>query len=419
MLQNAVRPIRAAWLFALAVALPLRAQLRSPAAQPPARGATLQEAISTALARNTDVLTAEAVLDSARAEKSIASAYPNPVLAGQPNTPYQYAASIPLDITPRRTYRIRGAAQGIIAVDADRRDVRRQTTLTVARAFYDALLADQRRTLAVERRSAVLQVLQADSARYRSGDIPEHALARSEIELARSDADLERTGIDLAHSRIALQGLMGIEHPDTAFGAIGTLDYKPVEITEEALLATARAHRPDLQGAVQRVEQSNTAKRAAGALLFPTPEFSYVRQYTAPFESGHYYSLGLSFELPSINLYRGERRRAAAGAAAAQLTERRVGMQLERDVQLAVSDFRLQQSLVRRYQSGLLPKIQATVDAARYAYARGAASLLEVLDALRTQQDIRSEYAAALHDYWVSVHTLDAAGGVDTFTVQP
>lgn len=418
MFHPALKRLAALIICLAGAARPVAAQARADASAR-TKGTTLATAIATALSRNTDVLTAAAVLDSARAEKGIAREYPNPVLAGQPNTPYQYAASIPLDITPRRYYRVRSAALGVAAVDADRRDVQRQTTLAVTRAFFDALLADRQRALAVERRAAVLQVLQADSVRYRSGDIPEHALARSEIELGRADADLERTGIDVAHTRIALQGLMGIEHADTAFAAIGSLDYHSIEVSEGALLATAHAHRPDLQGAVQRVEQSNTGKRAAAALLFPTPELSYVRQYTAPFESGHYYSLGLAFELPSINLYRGERRRAAAGAAAAQLSERRVDMQLERDVQLAVSDFHLQRSLVERYQSGLLPKIEETVSAARYAYLRGAASLLEVLDALRTQQDIRSEYAAALHDYWSSVSALNAAAGVNVFVIQP
>jgi cobalt-zinc-cadmium efflux system outer membrane protein len=376
-------------------------------------GATLPEAIAAALARNPDVLTAEAVLDSARAERSIAREYPNPVLSGQPNTPYQYVAAIPLDITPRRRWRVVSGTLGAQASDADRRDVVRQTTLAVARAFYDALLADERRRIAGERRAAVRQILAGDSARLRTGDIAEHVLARSEIEAVRAQADLDRADVDAQHARIALQAVMGVDHPDTAFTAIGTLDYRAVALPDSNLVDVAYTRRPDYRAAATRVEQSRSAQRAASALLIPVPELSLARQFSAPFGNGQYYSVGLAFELPSINTYRGERERAAAGANASSIGQRRVAMQIERDVVSALSDFRLQRSLIERYQAGVLAKVAATVSAEQYAYSRGAVTLTDLLDVLRAQQDGRTEYASAEHDYWVSVYALGAALGVD------
>jgi outer membrane protein TolC len=52
--------------------------------------------------------------------------------------------------------------------------------------------------------------------------------------------------------------------------------------------------------------------------------------------------------------------------------------------------------------------VEQNVQATRYAYSRGAASLLEVLDALRAQQDVTTDYSTSLHDYWVSVYALRA-----------
>src|SRR5581483_9526486 len=91
-------------------------------------GVTLTEAIRSALRQNPDLVVAQATVDSARAESRVARALPNPVLAGSPNTPYQYSATIPLDITPQRFFRTRTASLGESAAAYDRSDTERQTT---------------------------------------------------------------------------------------------------------------------------------------------------------------------------------------------------------------------------------------------------------------------------------------------------
>lgn len=397
--------------------LPLFLAAAPLAAQSPARGVTLADAIHTALRENPDVVVAGATRDSARAESRIARALPNPVLAGNPNTPYQYSASIPLDVTPQRFFRTRTASLGEAAAADDRADVERQTVLNVARAFYDALLAQDKQVLAEARRATLAQVLRADSLRLQAGDVPERNVARSEVELIRADADVERAASATRAAHLALQAVIGASSADTAFAAVGSLEYKRLEAPEATLLATALSHRADVRAANERVDQSTSARKAASALLFPTPELAYVRQYTGPFDNGHYYSFGLGFELPSLNLYRGQRERAAAGSVAANANARRLTAQVERDVIAANADFRAQRALVERYRAGVLSTADNEVSAMRYAYERGAASLLEVLDAVQLQQEARTEYLTALHDYWISIHTLNAAIGTDVFGI--
>jgi cobalt-zinc-cadmium efflux system outer membrane protein len=381
-------------------------------------GVTLPQAIAAALSHNPDVLIARSEIDSARSERRIAAALPNPTLSAVPNTPYQYAISLPLDITPGRFSRTRAAAIGVQASEADRDDAIRQTRVGVARTFFDVLLSEQRRELAAERRDAVRQLLLADSARFRDGDVPMHNLVRSEVEMARASAEVARADVDVQTARALLQGLMGMTSADTGFTAIGSLDYRELPMPGDSLLPLAFMHRPDLTAADTRLEQSRVGARSAAALLVPTPVISYVRQYTGRFDSGHYFSLGLAFDLPSLNLHGGERARAAAGVETALLVKQRTQLQLGRDVTAALAEFRIERALVERYQSGLLGRIAESVDAARYAYTRGASSLVEVLDAVRAQQDVRTDYYTALHDYWVSVYALNAAVGMDLFGIE-
>ncbi|NUP71535.1 MAG: hypothetical protein HOQ16_09995, partial [Gemmatimonadaceae bacterium] len=60
----------------------------------------------------------------------------------------------------------------------------------------------------------------------------------------------------------------------------------------------------------------------------------------------------------------------------------------------------------------VLDKVAQNVEATRYAYSRGATSLLELLDALRAQQDVTTDYYTALHDLRVAASALEAAQGV-------
>ena len=381
-------------------------------------GATLSQAVATALRDNPDALIALAAIDSARGERRIAAALPNPTLSGLPNTPYQYAVSLPLDVMPSRLYRTRAASIGVKASTLDRRDMLRQLRLSVTRAFLDVLLAQERRTLATDRRAAVLQLLVADSARVRAGDAPARNLVRSEVELARADAEQARAAVDVQVARGMLQALMGIANPDTGFAAIGSLAYRALATPAESLAPLALANRADLNAAQLRLQGSRESQRLASSLVLPTPVVSYVRQYTGPFENGHFYSLGVAFDLPLLNLRGGERERAAASVAGARFAQDRVTIGVQRDVAAAEAEFRIQRALVERYESGLLRRMDDGLTAVRYAYTRGASSLLDVLDAVRSNAEVRSDYVVALHDYWVSVHALNAAVGVDVFGVQ-
>jgi cobalt-zinc-cadmium efflux system outer membrane protein len=374
-------------------------------------GLTLSAAVDSALKNNLDLRSARSLADSARAETRIARALPNPTIAAVPNTPFQYAATLPLDIGPQRIFRVRASDLGAVAAGADVQDSVRHVVLGVRRAFFDVLLADARRDIVGGRRDIMRQLVAADSARVRAGDLPERALIRSEVELVRAEAEDARARLEAQGARLALQSAMGMASPDTALRVDGDLRYRDITFGADGMRAPLE-NRPDVTASRVREAQSAAAQRLARSLVIPVPQLSFVRQITGPFESGHYYALGIGIEVPILNQYRGVRERADAAHDAAGYARRRTEAQAEREVQSATATFRAQQALVRRYESGVIAAVAQGVDAARYAYARGATSLLEVLDALRAQQDVLTEYRTALHDYWVAAYTVEAVTGV-------
>ncbi len=373
----------------------------------------LSEVLAIALRSNPDLVAARLRLDSAYAEQRIARALPNPTATGIPNVPYQYSLTEPIDLGPQRIFRTRAAGQGAAAARLDVEDVARQVTFAVRQAYFDLLLAQGQRDVAGEQRDIFRQLLIADSARVRTGDVPERNLTTSEVQLARAETALARAAAAARAARLTLQALMGVAHPDTGFSVRGELRYRPAGVPAESLAALAAANRPDLAAANLRVEQSRSLKSFAGSQLIPTPMFNITYQSGQPFTNGHQYQFGLGVTVPLFYWYGGERQRAEAAEQAAGVQTRRVQAQLAADVAQALDAYQSSRPLAERYESGLLAKAQAAVETARYAYRAGAASQLDLLEAIRAYSDTRTDYYIAVHDYWVSIYALDRAVGKD------
>jgi cobalt-zinc-cadmium efflux system outer membrane protein len=374
---------------------------------------TLHQVLDTALRRNPDILRARLQIDSAHGERRIAGALPNPTYAGIPGTPYQYSVSLPVDLTPGRLYRTRAARQGQDAVALSLRDAVRVVSFNVRQAFYDLLLADADEQIARQQRDMLQQLLSADSVRLQAGDIPERDLTKSELEFARAEAAFTRADANVRVARLALQALMGVADPDTAFTVTGQLDSAPeLAVAADSLLPFAVAARPDLAAAERQADQSRSLRALTTASVLPVPVVSFVYQNT-PFASGLRYAFGIALPVPLFYRNGGERERANASVAAAEVGVQRTRVQIEDDVAVAAANFRSARVLAARYQSGLLDKAAAALEATRFAYQQGAASLLELIDAIRTYGDTRAEYYGAVHDHWVAAYAVSRAVGAD------
>lgn len=405
---------------ALVGSLAINASAQSAVSTSGAPGAlTLGAAVDAALRTNPDVLAAGLRADSARADRRIAGAYPNPTFTATPSNPSQYAVQLPLDMWPARQFRVRVGQSGESAARADIDDTRRQVIFAVRQAFYDVLLADSLRAFANDQANTFRRLLAADSSLLRSGSIAERDVVTARLQLAHAMAIVSRATVQQHGARLALEALLGTPKPDTSLHIAGQLAYRSLEINGDSILALALARRPDLVAASDRVAQSAAAQSLARASLVPVPVVGAVYQPAAPFASGHHVAPSLGLTVPILNVFGGERARAAGGQAASQLALNRTRMQIRSDVAVAFDGYSTARELADRYVCGLLADASGVLDAARYAYQRGASGLPDLLEAIRAYADTRSDYLTAVHDYWVSVFALERAAGVDLVAARP
>jgi cobalt-zinc-cadmium efflux system outer membrane protein len=157
-----------------------------------------------------------------------------------------------------------------------------------------------------------------------------------------------------------------------------------------AAVALARRQRwPDLSLSVQYTQEGS----GSTAITPPTVAF------------------GLSLPLPVFYRQRGELRRAEANLAVQQLQQEKLEAQVAAEVAGAQASFVTADRLVERRESELLGRARRARDLVRFQYEKGAATLLDTLDAQRTYYAAHQEYFQELLLYWGAVFQLEQALG--------
>jgi cobalt-zinc-cadmium efflux system outer membrane protein len=397
--------------------------------------------------RGLDLLTAEAAVAGAEGDLAAAGAVANPTLGGTYGRSH-YArscsdagATIPCPalanpalsaslsdnaalsdaITGKRGLRQDVARSALAAARKGRDDAARNLAAQVKTQFVAVVMARDAVAFAVEVAAAQAQTVDLSRARYEAGAISEADLAR--IETARLEADqaVDQAKAAWRGAQVGLAFLLGVRGPvpefDVVAGELARANAPPalVAATRQGLLQQALASRADVVAAARQQERAEAALALARRQRVPDVAVSvaYAQQgldngaVTPPT-----WTLGLSVPLPIFNQQGGEIRRAEADLRAQQLALARAQATAVSDVETAWAGLQAAQALTARMEGGLLERSKRALDLVTFQYQKGAATLLDLLDAQRTWITTRLEYLQDVAAYWQAVFRLEQAAGV-------
>ena len=325
-------------------------------------------------------------------------------------------------LSGKRGLRVATARAALEAARAARDDARRVLESQLRQAFVQAVVAQEAARFAGEVAAGSARTLQLTQARYDAGAISEADLAR--IEVAKLEADQAETAAvqGARATRIALAFLLGVRGPVPAFDVAGPELLHPtappgvLALSRDALLERARAQRPDLAAALRQRQRAESALALARRQRFPDVQLSlsYTQQGTASNAvSPPTLTAGLALPLPLFYQQQGEIQKAEADLAIQSLTVARVETQVVSDVESAWSDYQTASVLSRRMEGALLERAARARELVEVQYRKGAASLLDYLDAQRTFIGTRVEYLNDLAAYWTAFYRLEQAVGAE------
>ncbi len=122
-------------------------------------------------------------------------------------------------------------------------------------------------------------------------------------------------------------------------------------------------------------------------------------------------SFFVNFGLPIFNRNQGEIARTGYALTQAQEMQASASDTVLSDVSDAYESLRSNEEVVQLYTSGYLKQAQDSRDISEYAYKRGATSLLDFLDAERSNRAVQLAYRQALSSYMTALEQLKEAVG--------
>ncbi len=323
-------------------------------------------------------------------------------------------------LSGKRGFRVRAGEAGLEAAEAARDDAERLLVLDVAQQYVQTLVLQESVLAASDSQRAAEQLVSLTQVRFRSGAVSEADLLKVETDALEAAQALDGASLAWATARQTLATLLGVPEDARTLRLLeptllSAPEADPASIASlPQFLANAEAARPDLREAAARVARADASAALTRRQRFPDIGLSiqYVQQGTdATAITPPTLTFGLTSTLPLFDQLQGPIARAEADANGAQLQLERARQRVRAEVASAWDVAATARRLVQRMDSGLFARAERVRNLVRYQYEKGAASLLELIDAERTFRAIRLERLQDLGAYWSAVLRLKASVG--------
>jgi cobalt-zinc-cadmium efflux system outer membrane protein len=394
----------------------------------------LRDALGIFRVRGFDLLIAEANVRSAEGDLAIAGAVPNPGVSlafgknfncssSQDCKVVSYGigisdnAAISTLLIGKLSLRREFADAALEAARRSRVDAQRTLEFLVKQAFVQCLLTQAELKNAIETRTSNARTRELNERRFALGAISEADLATTQVAALESEQAAEQAELADRSARLALAFLLGFRSLVPEYTVEGSeLEFRVPEslrsLDREALLQRAMKDRPDLRAQLEQEHRATAGLSLAHRNIWP--DFAVSFNYTAngfgeTNISPPNFTIGLSFNLPLFYFQSGEIRKAESDVVIQHVTRLKLEAQVVSDVENAWVSLVVSRGLVERMQRSLLERARTARDIIQIQYEKGAASLLDLLNAQRTYTATENEYAQDLAGYWSAVAQLEQA----------
>jgi cobalt-zinc-cadmium efflux system outer membrane protein len=388
---------------------------------------TLDQAIDLALAHNHSIRATRTLIYQNQAQEITANLRPNPNLgidsqfipifdpdnfsSDNLNQTQQFdiGMSYLFERGKKRQHRLQAARDQTAVTRAQVEDAERTLIFNVGQQFVSVLLAESTLRFAEQDLKSFQQTVEIAQAQLNGGAISEGDYLKIKLQLLQFQTDVSSAKLARVQALVGLRELLGYAAVPANYDVVGDLAYQPLNTKVEDLQAQALRRRPDYQAAELGITaaQSQIALAQANAKVDVTGTFDFTHvsgEYTA--------SVFANWALPFFNRNQGEIARTQYALAQAQEMQLSVSDTVLSDVSNAYEAVRSSEEVVHLYTADYLKNAKDSRDISEYAYKRGAASLLDFLDAERTYRATELAYRQALGSYMTAIETLKQAVGV-------
>src|ERR1700686_652036 len=387
---------------------------------------SLDQAIDLALAHNHFIKATRTLILQNEAQEITANLRPNPTLGADTQfipffSPQDFSGdnlnqtqqfdiglSYLFERGHKRQRRVQAARDQTSVTRAQTSDAERTLAFNVGQQFVSVLLAESTLQFALQDLKGFQQTVDIGEAQLKAGYIGEGDYLKIKLQLLQFQTDVSSARLAKVQALVGLREFLGYNSVPADYDVIGDLAYQPLKANLEDLQMKAMRERPDFRAAELGITAAQSqillAKANGKGDINGTYDFTHVSGENAA-------SIFANFELPIFNRNQGEIARTGYARTQAQEQQQAASDTVLSDVANAYEAVRSNEEVVQLYTSGSLKQAQDSRDISQYAYKRGAASLLDYLDAERSYRSVQLAYRQALASYMTAMEQLKEAEG--------
>jgi outer membrane protein, heavy metal efflux system len=314
----------------------------------------------------------------------------------------------------KRELRLESAQEGTRITQAQHEDLERNLTFSLRTAFVNTLQAKYVLGLAKNDMEFYDKIIDISQHRFKAGDIAQVDLDRIELQRVQYESELQTALVNLRTAKIQLLQFLNDRTPVDQFDVTGVFDFNDSLQSMETYRDAAVTARPDLQAALQTIQQSQTNHKLANANGSTDPTFGGWYTWNASDNNiNATQTLGVSVSVP-LRIFdhnQGEKQRTQIDMDRAAQAAESTRAQVFSDVDTAFQLVRSNIDLLKPYKAKYNDQATRVRDTVSYSYLHGGASLMDFLSAQSDYRQVQLAYAQLIGAYLTAAGQLNLAVG--------
>jgi cobalt-zinc-cadmium efflux system outer membrane protein len=314
----------------------------------------------------------------------------------------------------KRELRLESAKEGTHVAESQHEDLKRTLEFTLRTAFVNTLQAKAILELAKADLEYYDHIIQISRDRLRAGDIAQVDFDRIELVRVQYETEIQTAIVNLRTAKIQLLQLLNERTPVEQFDVSGPFDFsdnlKPLDDFRQTALDT----RPDLQAALETIQQSETNHKLAISNGSTDPTFSGWYTYNSSNNNPNgIQTIGASVNIP-LRIFdhnQGEKQRTLIDINRSQQTSEATRAQVFSDVDSAYTLVESDITLLKPYKEQYRDQATRVRDTITYSYQHGGASLMDFLNAQTEYRAVQEAYLQLVGSYLNAAAQLNLAVG--------
>ncbi len=314
----------------------------------------------------------------------------------------------------KRELRLESAQEGTRITEAQHEDLKRNLEFTLRATFVETLEAKAVLDMAKADLDYYDKIIEISRARLKAGDIAQIDFDRIELLRVQYESELQTAIVNLRTAKIQLLQLLNDRTPLDQFDVTGNFDFSDALDPLDSFRQAAMAARPDLQAALETMQQSQTNHKLAISNGSTDPTFAGWYTYNSSNNNPNgIQTLGASVNIPLriFDRNQGEKKRTQIDIDRAQQASEATRAQVFSDVDTAYEVVRSNIELLKPYKAKYNDEALRVRDTVSYAYFHGGASLMDFLNAQSDFRQVQLAYAQLIGAYLTSAAQLNLAVG--------